>query len=82
MNKLKIGIMVLFVLTFVSFILCSLFYHIAVDRTPSFHLTLTGDVLGEISLMLIPVTFALLFSAVALSMFALIRFLAKKLKRQ
>jgi len=81
MEKLQIAIMVLFALTFVSFILCTLFYHIAINRTPSFHLALKGDILGEISLMLIPVTFVFLFSTVALSMFAVIRFFVKKLRR-
>jgi len=81
-SKLKITILALFALTSASFVLCTLFYHIAIDRTPSFHLTLKGDLLGEISLMLIPVTLVFFFSTAALSTFALIRFLTKKLKRQ
>lgn len=81
MEKLKIAIVALFAFTSVSFILSTLFYHIAITRTPSFHLTLRGDILGEISLVLIPVTFVFLFSTVALSMFALVRFFVKKLRR-
>ena len=81
MEKLKIAIVALFAFTSVSFILSTLFYHIAINRTPSFHLTLRGDILGEISLVLIPVTFVFLFSTVALSMFALVRFFVKKLRR-
>jgi len=81
MEKLKITILALFASTSASWVLCTLFYHIAIDRTPSFHQTLRGDILGEISLMLIPVTFALFFSTVALSTFALIRFFVKKLRR-
>ena len=82
MEKLSIAILVLFAFTFISFILCTLFYHIAIDRTPSFHLTLSGDTLGEISLMLIPVTVVFFFSTVALSIFAFIRFIVRKPRRQ
>ena len=79
MEKLKIAIVALFTFTSVSFILSTLFYHIAINRTPTFHLTLRGDILGEISLILIPVTFIFLLSSIGLSIFALIRFLVKKL---
>ena len=81
MEKLKIAIVALFAFAFVSFILSTLFYHIAINRTPSFHLTLRGDILGEISLVLIPVTFVFLFSTVALSMFAVIRFFVRRHRR-
>lgn len=81
MEKLKIAIVALFAFTSVSFILSTLLYHIAIDRTPSFHLTLRGDILGEISLVLIPVTFVFLFSTAALSIFVIIRFFVKKLRR-
>lgn len=81
MEKLKIAVVALFVCTSVSFILSTLFYHVAISRTPTFHLTLRGDMLGEISLILIPVTFIFLFSSVGLSIFAFIRFLARKLRK-
>jgi len=81
MEKLKVAIVALFVSTSVSFILFTLFCHIAINRTPSFHLTLRGDMLGEISLMLIPVTFIFLLLTASLSAMVAVRFFVRKLRR-
>jgi len=81
MEKLIIATVALFASTSVSFILSTLFYHIAINRTPSFHLTLRGDMLGEISLILIPVTFIFLLLTASLSAMVAIRFFVRKLRR-
>jgi len=81
MEKLKVAIVALFASTSISFILSTLFYHIAINRTPSFHLTLGGDMLGEINLILIPVTFIFLLLTASLSAMVAIRFSVRKLRR-